>query len=89
MTHTRVIEQPVEQKHTHFRMTKELDYIRVNKDMNQIVSEVVQPLASINGAKVRISIIVETTVPDGISSDKERTVNENCRTLRIDDKEFY
>jgi predicted AAA+ superfamily ATPase len=84
-----IIEKPVEMKHIHFRMTKELDYVRVNKDMNQIVSEIVQPLASINGAKVRISIIVETTVPDGISSDKERTVNENCRTLKIDDKEFY
>ncbi len=58
-------------------------------NMNQIVSEVIQPLGSINGAKVTIRIIVDTEVPEGISSDKERTVNENCRTLKIDDMEFY
>lgn len=86
------VEKPVppkEEKHTRFRMTKELDYIRVNKDMNQIVSEVIQPLGSLKGAKVTIRIIVDTEVPEGITSDKERTVNENCRTLKIEDKEFY
>lgn len=80
---------PKEEKHTQFRMTKKLDYTRVNRDMNLIVSEVVQPIGSINGAEVTITIVVEAKVPDGISSDKERTVNENCRTLKIDDKEFY
>lgn len=80
---------PIEKKKTHFRMSKDLDYVRVNKDVNEIVMEVIQPLGSLSGSTVKIKIIVETDVPDGISPEKERTVSENCRTLKIDDNEFY
>lgn len=80
---------PEESGPKHFHMSKDLDYVRVNKEVKDIVDEVVRHIDSIEGSSVRITITVEADIPDGAKTDKVRTVTENCRTLKIDDSGFY
>lgn len=54
----------------------------------QISQEVVQHLASIMGADVEITLEIRADVPEGIPEHIERTVSENCRTLKFSDFGF-
>lgn len=42
-----------------------------------------QHLNGLVGAKVSISLEVEARVPKGIPDNVQRTVSENCRTLKV------
>lgn len=72
----------------HFDMTVDLDPIRINKDVNQYVQEVIQHLTAIDGAKVRLTLTVEVDAENGIPASTVRTVSENCRTLKVTDFGF-
>ena len=72
----------------HFYMTVQLDNTRVNRDINNLVAEVIQHLMAVDGADVELKLDVEVTAENGIPNTTVRTVSENCRTLKVTDFGF-
>lgn len=72
----------------HFYMSAKLDNTRVNRDINNLVSEIIQHLMAVDGANVELKLEVEVEAPEGIPSTTVRTVSENCRTLKVTDFGF-
>lgn len=70
-------------KNTRFFMSAKLDNTRVNKNVNDYLTEIIQHLMGIDGADVELTLEVNVNVPDGIPSAVMRIVSENCRTLKI------
>ncbi len=70
-------------KNTRFFMSAKLDNTRVNKNVNDYLTEVIQHLMSVDGADVELTLEVSVSAPGGIPSSTVRTVSENCRTLKI------
>ncbi len=70
-------------KNTRFFMSVKLDNTRVNKNVNDYLTEVIQHLMSVDGADVELMLEVSASAPSGIPSSTVRTVSENCRTLKI------
>lgn len=70
-------------KNTRFFMSAKLDNTRVNKNVNDYLTEIIQHLMSIDGADVELTLEVNVNAPEGIPSSTVRTVSENCRTLKI------
>ncbi len=64
-------------------LDKRLDSVRVNRDIAQIVEEVVSHLER-SGASVEMSLHVEARNSQGFDAETVRTVTENCRTLGIE-----
>ncbi|HXH90535.1 MAG TPA: Swt1 family HEPN domain-containing protein [Thermoanaerobaculia bacterium] len=69
---------------TRFWANLDVDALRMPREAGQIAEAVVAHLNGLVGAKVRISVEIEARVPDGIPDSVQRTVSENCRTLKID-----
>ncbi len=59
-----------------------IDPVRANKEIRDIVDNVVQHLVSHGEVKLRLE--VEADMPDGIPEDAVRTVNENATVLKFD-----
>jgi len=74
---------PEAPKNTHFFMSAQLDTTRIGRDVQRLVEEVINHLASVDGAQVEVSLELNVTSPDGMSAQTVRTVSENCRTLRV------
>ena len=70
-------------KNTRFFMSAKLDNTRVNKNVNDYLTEIIQHLMSVDGADVELTLEVNVNAPEGIPSSTVRTVSENCRTLKI------
>ena len=70
-------------KNTRFFMSAKLDNTRVNKNVNDYLTEIIQHLMSVDGADVELTLEVSVSAPNGIPSSTVRTVSENCRTLKI------
>jgi len=66
----------------HGRVT--VDAQRVNKDVAQIVDEVIEHLTSLVGCDVNITVEIQARKPDGFDENIIRTVSENSRTLKFD-----
>jgi len=49
---------------------------------------VVQHLASLVDAKVRVLLEIEAEIPSGAPENVVRTVTENCRTLKFESQGF-
>ena len=81
-------QQPEGPKNTHFFLTKTLDYTRINKDVNDLVQEVIAHLYNADNAEVKIILDVNVDLPNGTPVPIVRTVTENCRTLKVDDFGF-
>lgn len=75
-------------KNRHFSMDVPLDSVRINKEINTYVSEVLFHLINLPGAEVDIRLDVDIHVPDGAPPSVVTTVSENCRTLKIDSFRF-
>jgi predicted AAA+ superfamily ATPase len=65
-----------------------LDSTRVGRDASRIADEVVSHLAGLVGAKVKVTLEIEATIPDGASEQVVRTVTENGRTLKFGSSGF-
>lgn len=65
-----------------------LDPQRVNRDMSQIVSEVIEHLTSLTDAEVKITLNISGQRPSGFDESVVRTVSENSRTLKFDGHGF-
>ena len=65
-----------------------LDSTRVGRDASRIADEVISHLAGLVGAKVKVTLEIEATIPDGASEQVVRTVTENGRTLKFGSSGF-
>lgn len=70
-------------QNTHFYMSTTLDNVRVNKEVNTYVQEILQHLQNVEGANMEITLTVEVNAPKGIPASTVRTVSENCVTLKV------
>jgi hypothetical protein len=68
---------------TRFHGTIELDATRIGRDAGRTAEEVIQHLAGLIGAKVKVTLEIEAEVPEGVPDNIVRTVTENCRTLKF------
>ena len=84
---TSSIEYPQPQN-KHFSMDVTLDNVRVNKDVNNYMTEIIAHLMNLPGADVQLRLQVEVHIPDGAPADVVRTVTENCRTLKVEGFRF-
>ena len=66
-----------------FFMSAKLDNTRVNKNVNEYLTEIIQHLMAVDGADVELTLEVSVNAPKGIPASTVRTVLENCRTLKI------
>jgi hypothetical protein len=67
----------------HFYADADVDALRFGRDAAQIADAIITHLNGLVGAKVNVSLQIEASVPEGISETVQRTVSENCRTLKI------
>jgi hypothetical protein len=74
---------PQPRKITRFHGTVAIDPLRPGRDAGKIAEEVIKHLSGLVGAKVQLTMEVHAEVPEGIPEDRQRTVNENCRTLKF------
>ena len=63
--------------------TVEVDPDRAGRDMGQVAEEVLQHLTTLPGGKVKVTVEIEAEMPEGVSDDVRRVINENCQTLRF------
>jgi hypothetical protein len=70
-------------KITRFHGTAAIDPLRPGRDAGKIAEEVIKHLSGLVGAKVQLTLEVQAEVPEGIPEDRQRIVNENCRTLKF------
>ncbi|MHB8620393.1 MAG: Swt1 family HEPN domain-containing protein, partial [Chloroflexota bacterium] len=71
-----------------FHGTVTLATDRLGRDAGTIAENVVQHLALVKGAKVRITLEIEAEFPEGAPDTAVRTVTENCHTLKFDSESF-
>ncbi len=57
-------------------------------DFAQIMTEVVQNFSAKIGSRVTISVEINASLPAGFDEQIQRTVRENCRTLKFKSFEF-
>ena len=63
--------------------TVQVDPDRAGRDMGKVAEEILQHLTTLPGGKVKVTVEIEAEVPEGVSGDVQRVVDENCRTLRF------
>ncbi|HEY8164061.1 MAG TPA: Swt1 family HEPN domain-containing protein [Gemmatimonadaceae bacterium] len=66
-----------------FVLDVNVDPLRLPRDAGQIAEAIVAHLNGLVGAKLSISLQVDARVPNGIPENVQRTVTENCKTLKI------
>ncbi len=71
-----------------FYGTVEIDADRAARDVGRIAEEVLQHLTTLPRSSVRITLEIEADVPGGVDEDVQRTVTENCQTLRFRSQGF-
>lgn len=76
--------QPPKPQNCHFEMLTTLDATRVVKNVGSLMDEVINHLLQVDGATVEIKLLVDATMPDGTPVTTVRTVNENCKTLKVE-----
>ncbi len=65
-----------------------LDAQRLNREIGQIVDEVVQHLTSLAGCEVEVRLEITARKRDGFDETTLRTLSENSRTLKFNDFGF-
>lgn len=73
---------------TSFAMSARLDNTRVIQNMRSIMEEIVSHLNMLDGATVELTFEVRAHADSGIPVPVQRTISENCNTLRIEDYRF-
>jgi hypothetical protein len=71
-----------------FHGSTRIDATRLSRDVDAIASSVVQHLAGLLDARVKITIEIEAEIPSGAPENVVRTVTENCRTLKFENQGF-
>ncbi len=65
-----------------------LDHLRLGTAAGQIGEEVLSHLSSLPDAQVEVVMEIRIEAPEGVPEDKQRIVNENCRTIGFETHEF-
>jgi hypothetical protein len=73
---------------TRFHGTVVLDPARVGRDASRIADEVISHLAGLVGAKVTVTLEIDTEIPGGVPEQVVRIVTENGRTLKFTSQGF-
>lgn len=73
---------------TRFNGAKSLRPDHLGTDFKKVVDEVIEPLRSVEGVQLNVTIEVEATAADGFDDSRVRTVKENADTLRFEFGEF-
>ncbi|MBR2733762.1 MAG: hypothetical protein IKD80_05880 [Selenomonadaceae bacterium] len=71
-----------------FSMNAELDNTRYGKDIKRCVEEIASLLMTLPAAEMSISLTIDVTVPDGIDSEMQGIVADNCRGQNITNFRF-
>jgi hypothetical protein len=71
-----------------FHGSATLNATRLSRDVDAIATSVVQHLAGLLDAKLKITLEIEADLPSGTPENVVRTVTENCRTLKFDTQGF-
>lgn len=80
---------PKKESVTQFYLQKTLDPIKYTKEFNSIMEEITAQLRTIKGAKISISVDISASFePNTVSTEIKRSVEENCKTLKIEDASF-
>lgn len=61
----------------------DIDPDRAGRDVGRIAEEVLQHLTTLPNANVKVTVEIESEVPEGVADDVQRVVNENCQTLKF------
>ena len=56
---------------------------RLVREAGTVSAEVLDHLTRLNGARVTLRLEIDIDVPDGITDEARRIVEENCRTLKF------
>ena len=76
-------------KFNHFFGTVKLsDLTKIAKTTGDINLEVLQHFAKLPKSSISVKLDIEVDIPDGVSEDFMRIINENCRTLKFESNEF-
>jgi predicted AAA+ superfamily ATPase len=65
-----------------------LDPERYGRDLTRLSQEILQPLASVDGATMEIVVEIHASKAEGFPADKVRVVQENASTLRFEQSAF-
>ncbi len=79
---------PVRAHPKRFHAATRVDAMRLLRDVGQIQDEIVQHLTALVGAEVEVTVEIHARIPDGVPEATERSVSENCRTLRFQHAAF-
>ena len=79
-------EPSVGPKRFHGRVS--LGTTRTGLEASRVAEEVITHLAGLPGARVKVSLEIESEIPEGAPDQVVRIVTENCRTLRFDHQGF-
>lgn len=80
--------QPEPAKARRFHGSVVLNPVRLGRDAADIANEIVQHLMKQPGARVEVTLEIQAEIPNGVPDDLERTVSENCRTLKFTNFDF-
>jgi len=72
----------------HFYGTVSLDPVKAKMDFAKIMDEVVEHFTAKLGVDTKIKVEIEASSRDGFDETVQRTVNENCNTLKFINSEF-
>ena len=73
---------------THFYGTIALDPIRAKLDFVSLIDEVVQNFTTDLGVEVSITVEIQARKTAGFDGPTQRTIRENCNTVRFNSAEF-
>lgn len=71
-----------------FYGTVSLDPVKAKMDFARIMDEVVEHFTAKLGVETNIKVEIEASSRDGFDETLQRTVNENCNTLKFTNSEF-
>ena len=71
-----------------FGLSCEIDRVHANKQIQQLLEEVVDQLEHADDADITITLEVSAYSESGFDASVERTVRENCTTLGLADAGF-
>lgn len=79
---------PQEKIYTHFYLSAPIDTIRINKNVNDLVNNIIQHLMNVEGSQIDIKLEIQADSPNGYSKQVQRIVSENCNALKYKDFSF-
>lgn len=67
----------------HFYMSAKLDNTRINRDVKNLMDEVISHIVNEQGSNVSITLEVDASTDEGFSRETMQTVTENAKTLKV------